>query len=52
VGEILNEGTRVLAAQDAARIRANTDLGNGPMAAAFARAGWFTTDHEINMTWD
>lgn len=35
IDEILAEGTRVLAAQDVPRIRAATDLGNVPMAAAF-----------------
>jgi GNAT superfamily N-acetyltransferase len=50
--EILAEGTRVLAAQGVPFIRANTDLGNGPMAAAFHRTGWVTTGHQIDMTWD
>ena len=52
IGEILAEGTRVLAATDADRIRASTDLGNVPMARAFHRAGWLTTGHQIDMTWD
>jgi RimJ/RimL family protein N-acetyltransferase len=51
IGEILAEGTRVLAAEDAPRIRASTDLGNVPMANAFRRAGWVTTGHQIDMTW-
>jgi RimJ/RimL family protein N-acetyltransferase len=51
IGEILAEGTRVLAAQDVPRIRASTDLGNVPMARAFHRAGWVTTGHQIDMTW-
>jgi len=42
----------VLAAQDVPCIRASTDLGNVPMAAAFHRAGWATTGHQIDMTWD
>ena len=42
----------MLAAQDVACIRASTDLGNVPMAAAFHRAGWVTTGHQIDMTWD
>ncbi|WP_308799736.1 GNAT family N-acetyltransferase [Streptomyces sp. UH6] len=51
VDEILAEGTRVLTAQDVPRIRASTDLGNVPMAAAFARAGYVDFEREINMTW-
>jgi RimJ/RimL family protein N-acetyltransferase len=51
IGEILAEGTRVLAAEDVPRIRASTDLGNVPMARAFYRAGWVTTGHQIDMTW-
>jgi RimJ/RimL family protein N-acetyltransferase len=51
IAEILAEGTRVLAAQDVPFIRASTDLGNFPMAAAFRRAGWITTGHQIDMTW-
>ena len=51
IGEILAEGTRVLAAEGVPRIRASTDLGNIPMARAFRRAGWVITGHEINMTW-
>jgi RimJ/RimL family protein N-acetyltransferase len=50
-GEILAEGTRILAAYDVPRFRASTDLGNVPMADAFRRAGWVTFAHEINMTW-
>lgn len=52
VAEILAEGTRILAAGGAPRIRASTDLGNAPMASAFRRAGWHDNGHEINMTWD
>jgi len=51
IADILAAGTRVLAAQDVPYIRASTDLGNVPMAAAFARAGWVTTGHQIDMTW-
>jgi ribosomal protein S18 acetylase RimI-like enzyme len=51
VDEILAEGTRVLAAEDVPRIRADTDLGNVPMARAFARAGYVVFQHQINMTW-
>jgi RimJ/RimL family protein N-acetyltransferase len=49
--EILAEGTRILAAQDVPRIRAATDLGNVPMARAFARAGWVNFERAISMTW-
>ena len=52
IADILAEGTRVLAAQDVPSIRASTDLGNVPMAAAFHRAGWVTTGHQIDMTWE
>ena len=52
IGEILAEGTRILAATDVPRIRASTDLGNVPMARAFHRAGWVITGHQIDMTWD
>ncbi|WP_371499997.1 GNAT family N-acetyltransferase [Kitasatospora sp. NBC_00374] len=41
VGEILGEITRILLAEAAPEeIRADTDLGNVPMAAAFERAGY------------
>jgi len=52
VGEILTEGTRILAATGVPRIHASTDLGNVPMARAFHRAGWVTSGHQIDMTWD
>ena len=51
VDEILAEGTRVLAADNAPRIRASTDLGNVPMANAFARAGYVAFERSINMIW-
>jgi RimJ/RimL family protein N-acetyltransferase len=51
IDDLLAEGTRLLAAQDVTRIRAATDLGNVPMAAAFARAGYVTVEHQIDMTW-
>ena len=38
VDDVLAEGTRILAAQGVPRIRAATDVGNVPMAKAFARA--------------
>jgi RimJ/RimL family protein N-acetyltransferase len=52
IADILAEGMRVLAAQNVPFIKASTDLGNVPMAAAFHRAGWVTTGHQIDMTWD
>jgi RimJ/RimL family protein N-acetyltransferase len=52
IDDILAEGTRVLAGQDVPRIRASTDLGNTPMAAAFRRAGYVNFEREIKMTWD
>lgn len=52
IDEILAEGTRILNAQDAPRIRAATDLGNTPMAHAFHRAGYVNFERTINMTWD
>jgi ribosomal protein S18 acetylase RimI-like enzyme len=52
VADLLAEGMRVLAARDVPFIKASTDLGNVPMAAAFHRAGWVTVEHQIDMTWD
>jgi RimJ/RimL family protein N-acetyltransferase len=52
VDDILAEGTRILARQGFARIRASTDLGNTPMANAFLRAGYVNFEREINMTWE
>jgi RimJ/RimL family protein N-acetyltransferase len=49
--EVLAEGTRVLAAEGVPWIRAATDLGNEPMARAFARAGYVTFERKIDMTW-
>jgi hypothetical protein len=49
---ILAEGTRVLEQTGAPRIRASTDVGNVPMAAAFARAGYVTFERMVNMAWD
>jgi RimJ/RimL family protein N-acetyltransferase len=51
VDEILAEGTRILAAQGVPRIRAATDLGNVPMAQAFARLGYATLEHQLDMKW-
>lgn len=49
--ELLAEGTRVLAATGVETIRASTDVGNTPMAAAFARAGYTAFEHEYVMAW-
>ncbi|GAA3453175.1 GNAT family N-acetyltransferase [Dactylosporangium matsuzakiense] len=52
IDDLLAEGTRVLAESgDIPRIRASTDVGNTPMAAAFARAGYVNYQNELNMTW-
>jgi RimJ/RimL family protein N-acetyltransferase len=51
VHDVLAAGTSLLAAQDVPRIRAATDVGNTPMAAAFARAGYVTFERQIDMTW-
>jgi RimJ/RimL family protein N-acetyltransferase len=51
IDDLLAEGTRVLAAHDAPRIRASTDLGNLPMARAFQRAGYVDFERSIAMTW-
>jgi RimJ/RimL family protein N-acetyltransferase len=51
VHELLAAGTSLLAAQNVPRIRAATDVGNAPMAAAFARAGYLTFQRQIDMTW-
>jgi RimJ/RimL family protein N-acetyltransferase len=51
VDEILAEGTRILAANEVPRIRASTDVGNVPMAHAFARLGYVNFESAINMVW-
>ncbi|MCF3961582.1 GNAT family N-acetyltransferase [Streptomyces fuscigenes] len=51
VSDILGEGTRVLAAAGAPRIRASTDVGNTPMARAFERAGYATFQRQLDLTW-
>lgn len=51
VDEVLAAGTRLLAEQDVPWIRAATDVGNVPMAKAFARAGYVTFERQIDMTW-
>ena len=51
VDELLAEGSRILAANNAPRIRASTDLANVPMANAFQRAGYAVYQRQIDMTW-
>jgi RimJ/RimL family protein N-acetyltransferase len=51
IDDLLAEGTRILAAEDVPRIRAATDVGNVPMAAAFARAGYHTFERQLDMIW-
>jgi RimJ/RimL family protein N-acetyltransferase len=51
IHDVLAAGTSLLAAQNVPRIRAATDVGNAPMAAAFARAGYVTFERQIDMTW-
>jgi RimJ/RimL family protein N-acetyltransferase len=51
IHDVLAAGTRLLAAKNVPRIRASTDVGNVPMAAAFARAGYVTFERQIDMTW-
>ncbi|MDT9690166.1 GNAT family N-acetyltransferase [Streptomyces sp. P9(2023)] len=52
IDDILAEGTRILAGQNVPRIRAATDLGNVPMAKAFARTGYATFQRAIDFVWD
>jgi len=52
IDELLAEGTRLLAAQNVPRIRAATDVGNVPMAKAFARAGYEVFERQVDMTWE
>lgn len=52
IDEILAAGTRLLADQGVPRIRAATDVGNVPMARAFARAGYVVFARQIDMTWE
>jgi len=51
IHDVLAAGTSLLAAQNAPRIRASTDVGNTPMAAAFALAGYVTFERQIDMIW-
>ena len=51
IDEVLAAGTRLLADEGVPRIRASTDVGNVPMARAFARAGYVTFERQLDMTW-
>lgn len=51
IDDILAEGTRVAATANPPRIRAATDVGNVPMAKAFARNGYRVDGGQINLTW-
>jgi len=51
VHDLLAVGTRLLAAENVPRIRAATDVGNAPMAAAFTLAGYDIFERQIDMTW-
>jgi RimJ/RimL family protein N-acetyltransferase len=51
IHDVLAAGTSLLAAQNVPQIHAATDVGNAPMAAAFARAGYVTFERQIDMTW-
>jgi GNAT superfamily N-acetyltransferase len=51
IDELLAEGTRLLAGEGVPRIRAATDVGNVPMANAFARAGYAVFERQVDMTW-
>jgi RimJ/RimL family protein N-acetyltransferase len=51
VHDLLAAGTSLLAAHNVPRIRAATDVGNAPMAAAFARAGYIPFERQIDMNW-
>lgn len=51
IDDVLAAGTSLLAAQNVPRIRASTDVGNAPMAAAFTRAGYLTFERQIDMVW-
>ena len=51
IHDLLAAGTSLLAAHNVPRIRAAADVGNTPMAAAFALAGYVTVERQIDMTW-
>jgi RimJ/RimL family protein N-acetyltransferase len=47
--DLVSWATAFLAAEGADRVVADTDTGNAPMAAAFARAGYAVTAHRVVM---
>ena len=47
--DLLVEATRLLVAEGADRIIANTDVTNLPMAATFAKVGYPVSDHRIDL---
>jgi len=51
INDVLAAGTSLLAAQNVPHIRASTDVGNTPMAAAFDRAGYVIFERQIDMNW-
>ena len=51
INDVLAAGTSLLAAQNVPNIRASTDVGNTPMAAAFDRAGYVIFERQIDMNW-
>jgi RimJ/RimL family protein N-acetyltransferase len=51
IDEVLAAGTRLLVEEGVPRIRASTDVGNQPMARAFARAGYVAFERQLDMTW-
>jgi len=48
IDDLLDHGTRVLAGAGVPIIKASTDRGNTPMAAAFHRRGYPTAGEAIN----
>lgn len=52
IDDLLAEGTRVLVEEGGVScVRADTDLGNVPMARAFERAGYATSSGVVTMIW-
>ncbi len=49
--DLVAAGTAQLAAQGVPRVRAATDVGNAPMAAAFLGAGYVVFERKVDMTW-
>lgn len=49
--DLLVEATHLLVAEGADRIVAATDVGNAPMAAHFAKAGYPVNQHRVDFDW-